>query len=131
MFIARVTVNPRETAATPHPDPPAPRGRGRVSYDSVLLCMCDFSSVKKEILRGLALNSECENTSSILVGPFCASTGVWELLTSFKLSRQSWGGGGSCGRRRVLMPLVGPFKRKQGEISNAPPSISRRIAHLI
>ena len=44
--------------------------------------MCDFSSVKKEILRGLALNSECENTSSILVGPFCASTGVWELLTS-------------------------------------------------
>jgi hypothetical protein len=49
-------------------------------YDSVLLivllCMCDFSSVKKEILRILALNSECENTSSVLVGPFCASTGI-------------------------------------------------------
>ena len=30
----------------------------------VLLCMCDFSSVKTEILRILALNSECENTSS-------------------------------------------------------------------
>ena len=49
-------------------------------YDSVLLivllCMCDFSSVKKEILRILALNSECENTSSVLVGPFCASTGM-------------------------------------------------------
>ena len=49
-------------------------------YDSVLLivllCMCDFSSAKKEILRILALNSECENTSSVLVGPFCASTGM-------------------------------------------------------
>jgi len=65
-------------------------------YDSVLLivllCMCDFSSVKKEILRILALNSECENTSSVLVGPFCASTGLWEPgATALKLLPESTG----------------------------------------
>ena len=55
----------------------------------VLLCMCDFSSVKKEILRILALNSECENTSSVLVGPFCASTGMCHVSAMWGTS--TWG----------------------------------------
>ena len=111
----------------------------------VLLCMCDFSSVKKEILRILALNSECENTSSVLVGPFCASTGLWEPgATALKLlpeSTQAWRcaveAGGSCACGRVLMPLGGPFGSTQAETGR---DIERavhfsenwvRIAHLI
>jgi hypothetical protein len=55
---------------------------------SVLLiaycCACvilalSSDGVKKEILRILALNSECENTSSVLVGPFCAMCHVGNL----------------------------------------------------
>ena len=96
----------------------------------VLLCMCDFSSVKTEILRILALNSECENTSSVLVGPFCASTGMWEPGATALSSK-------TAPRVRVdslsllavvaveefsclLEVLSGARKRKQGEISNAP-----------
>jgi len=138
VFIARVTVNPRETAATPHP--PAPRGRGgrvialRTADVVLLLCMCDFSSVKKEILRILALNSECENTSSVLVGPFCASTGMWEPgATALKLLPESTVSLLAVVAVEVfscLLEVLSGARRKQGEISNAP-CISRRIAHLI